>query len=178
MSDDLRIKDDDPQSRVDLIRQMQQQQEQQAQLDPQDRAERVELDHATTAQRVGPVEQVSDLQEHEQVDAVNADTKIAEERPDVRGQANAQELARADHADHVDGAERTTEAVDAAHQQQGRGETWHEFRDASATDVPPSVEETAREQRQREDARQQEKDQISARELQNQMAVNNRMIKS
>ncbi|MBI5509101.1 MAG: hypothetical protein HY903_10130 [Deltaproteobacteria bacterium] len=110
------------------------------------------------------------------------EVKNAEKKSELQATEVTVELQRAAvQQDQQKGVERAAEAVEAAHHQQTRGEDWKKFRTAEATELPPSVEEKARAEKARleeEDAKRVDNERLSVRELQNELAVKNRMIKS
>jgi hypothetical protein len=177
MSNELRIDEDQRESRVDLIRRIQ---EQQSQLEQVDKKDLQQLDSMSSPQLLGELQRIVDAADagraRDTTEAVQGGARLAQERQEIQGQVGAQDSVGAG-AQQVDGSQRSTEAVGAAHEQQTRGESWNEFRDAGGTEIPPSVEEAAREEH-RDHAHQEENQRIRARDLQNQMATQNRMIKS
>jgi hypothetical protein len=166
----MRIDDDDRrigrQNRIDLIRRYQ---EAQAKLDAGGGKEVAKLDQAKL-EKMSAGELLKELQklvdraqEAAKVDLVQRDTQHAE----IQRQA-------------VDGTVKSAEAVSSAQKQQTRGENWQKFEDHDRGDLPASVEEKARAEKaheERGDLERQEKDRLSVRELQNDMAVQQKMIR-
>ncbi len=160
------------QRRIDLIREIQ---EYQAKLD----------DKAQDSQKLGAMSSNELLAELERLaDRAEAAVKPAadEQARAARGEGvaaiGAAAERRSESTTAVDGTSRTAEAVDAAHKQQDRGESWEKFaKEQDGTQLPPSVEETARE-RQRQEAEQEERERLTARDLQNELMVQSRRIRS
>lgn len=97
------------------------------------------------------------------------------EANDVQAQLAAQEIARVNEAREPSGMEKSDEAVSVASTQQDRGQAWQAFSSSTPeAQIPVSVEDQAAQQR--NDAQQQEKQQINVRELMNQMTINSGRI--
>ena len=120
-------------------------------------------------------------------DAAKLDaTKPTEKKSDIQATELNHQAQRTEIQKPVTGAERTTEAIDAAHKQQARGENWQKFEAEARDQVPASVEEKAqaekaeqeKTQQARDAAERQDKERLSVRELQNDLAVKQRMIRS
>ena len=167
--------------RIDLIRRYQ---EQQSKLDAGGGKEAEKLD-LKKLEKMSSGDLLKELQkltdrttEGNKVDDVkNVDKKTQIQAMDVQRDLQRTEIQR----QVVDGATKSAEAVSSAQKQQTRGENWQKFQAQEHGAVPQSVEEkakTEKSQQDRDDVERQEKERMSVRELQNDMAVKSRMIKS
>lgn len=178
----MRIDDDEHRiSREKLIDQIRRYQDEQANLDADGsraaaKAEPQRVDQASASEALRDVQQV--------VERAREATRVADAGAvEARSQQQAADTQR----QTIDGAARSAEAVSAAQQQQTRGEDWQRFQDQDRGSLPTSVEESARAEQQRNDADQQElersqeerqeQERLSVREIQNDMAVRQRMIR-
>jgi hypothetical protein len=181
----MRIDDDERkisrEKRIDLIRRYQ---DEQAKLDQGGGKEAAKLDQKKLDQ-TSSSEVVRELQKT--ADRTQDATKADEVKSvDKRGEIQATELHRdvqrtEGQRQVVDGVTKSAEAVSAAQKQQTRGENWQKFEAHDRGDLPQSVEEKARAEKaaaERDDVERQEKERLSVRELLNDMAVKQKMIRS
>ncbi|MEO1174319.1 MAG: hypothetical protein AAFX94_20040 [Myxococcota bacterium] len=73
----------------------------------------------------------------------------------------------------ITGSELHAQAVDAAGDQQDRGEAWMGFGDKNEGSLPPSVEDLKAQEKQDAMDEQDQRERISVQELQNQFKINN-----
>ena len=179
----MRIEDDDKEvggkKRGDLIKQIQQYQEQQDKIQNEGGADPAKLDKMSTSELLNELKSIAASGEQKSTEIQAQDTQSMETRADVQSGLQGAEVSRIEQThQQVNQTEQTAEAVGAAHKQQDAGQNWEKFAQAKEpTELPPSVEDAAKEDRQ-EEADRQEKQSVSARDFQNSMAMRNRMIKS
>lgn len=174
----MRIEDEAGQDatsrRADTIKQMQALMEQRDQLGRADAADkRAEGGGAPTQPNQGVDGAPSAAQLGRQVDQVNEQRRI--EADDLRARQDA--LGLEQHAQTIEnelsGAELHEKAVEAASNQQDRGEAWMSFRAQEESAMPRSVEEIAQQEKQDTADQQQQQERISVQALINQHKINN-----
>ncbi len=160
--------------RADTIKQMQALMEQQDQLGRADAADKRAEGGGAAAQQNDGVEGVTGAaQLARQADQVNEQRRI--ESDDLRARQDALGAEHKAQAieNELSGAQLHEQAVDAASNQQDRGEAWLSFRDQEESVMPRSVEEVAQQEKQDAADQQQQQERISVQALMNQHKINN-----
>ena len=171
----MRIDDDDRKvslnRRIDLIRRIQDEQEN---LNAKAAKSTAGTKHDSQASQGAEAPHQAQEKGLQQADVKQATKKASEV---AHAEVTAQ-VRRAEVMHHeVTGTEKSAQAVDAAHKQQSRGEDWQKFAPREETQkIPESVEALAQAEKQK-DAEREERERQSVREILNDMAVKNRMIK-
>lgn len=134
-----------------------------------ERLENQQLEHAQPEDAVSSVQPRGDPAAH----------GCDDERPDISG-APSPETAAAPGDESRSGEDEVASAVEAAHRQQDAGQSWQQYA-ATGLDgaLPPAVEQTGKQadEAESEASDNQQPESLSVRELQNDLAIQQRMLR-